>query len=234
MRIRHAASRAYLYIDSSNIRIDVNSDKISFPLGLVKDPSIVSNDANDPTLFSFIPASDQDSRGVPIGSYLRIQHVATHTWLHATSIKESQLPPPPTSSSRSLALSLAPFPLTTQQSQPFEQQHHHENYNRDSIRYSTTDSYTNTPLSDIPTHQVSATPNFYYHDCFTVTLVSDHLFDSFNIVNECLPWLQDFLKKQRHPIPGESSLFPIKRSEFDSISNILVNKFLIYTIINIK
>lgn len=141
--------------------------------------------------------------------------------MHAASIKELQLPNPPPSS-RSLALSLAPFPLTTTQSpQSYEQ--HHENYNRDSIRFSTTDSYTNTHSSDIPTHQVTATPNFYYHDCFTVTLVGDTLSDSFNIVNECLPWLQDFLKKQRHPIPGESSAFHIQRSEFDSISNILVN-----------
>lgn len=245
MRIRHAASRAYLYIDSNNVRIDVNSQKISFSLGLMKDPPLVNNDANDPTLFAFVPASEQESRAVPFGSYLRIQHVATRCWLHASSKTETQLPTPP--SARSLTLSLAPDSLApasggpaflntpfvsapsmdeSHQHQHNYQQQHHPHQRHDSIRFSSTDSYGGAVSSqlEIPTsHQVTATQDFYYHDCFTVTLVSNHLTSSFNTINEFLPRLQNFLKHKRPAVPGESSVFPILQSEFSSISNILVS-----------
>ncbi|ORZ24144.1 hypothetical protein BCR42DRAFT_402338 [Absidia repens] len=239
VRIRHAASRAYLYIDPNNVRIDVNSHKISFSLGLMKDPPLVNNDANDPTLFSFVPASEQESRGVPFGSYLRIQHVATRCWLHAASKTESQIPTPP--SARSLTLSLAPDSLAPSTGSPAflntpfvsapssdenHQHRHHPHQRHDSIRFSSTDSYGGAAASqlEIPTtHQVTATQDFFYHDCFTVTLVSNRLTSSFNTINEFLPRLQAFLKHKRPAVPGETSAFPISQSEFSSISNILMN-----------
>jgi hypothetical protein len=257
VRIRHAASRAYLYIDPNNVRIDVNSHKVAFSLGLMKDPPLVTNDANDPTLFAFVPASEQDSSGVPFGSYLRIQHVATRCWLHASSKSETQLPTPPSANSMTLSLppdSLLPTKITpgfldtsfaptlsldrNQKQQHIHHHHHHHHHHnsnqpqfhhrqrQESVRFSSTDSYggAGSALEVPTTHQVTATQDFFYHDCFTVTLVSDHLTSSFNIINEFLPRLQAFLKNKRVPVSGDSSAFPIVQHEFASVSNILVSK----------
>ncbi|ORX46527.1 hypothetical protein DM01DRAFT_321913 [Hesseltinella vesiculosa] len=246
VRIRHAASRAYLYIDPNNVSINVVSQKVSFSLGLSKEPAV--SDHNDPTLFTIVPASDQASRGVPFGSYIRIQHSATRCWLHATSSNEGDQSPPHLPSSGSLiGNSLSPSSALSPQPTTFDvlssafgrrlsnnsmhgprppsfDTHHDDSHRHRSIhsmRFSTADALHSASALASAVHSVTATQDFYYHDCFTVTVASDHLAEAFNFVNEYLPRLYDFMKKRRRP--DMHSGFPISQHEFDSVSTILIN-----------
>ncbi|KAI7861289.1 inositol 1,4,5-trisphosphate/ryanodine receptor-domain-containing protein [Spinellus fusiger] len=220
VRIRHVASRSYLYIDPNNVRIDMNSHKITFSLGLVKDPLCVDN--NDATLFTLEPVSEPTSSGVSFGNYIRIQHVVTKCWIHAAAEDEIQ-----SSSSIPMPFTLAPDPLSQMQSKiPIPISINKQS----SMRYDSTNAslYTSPSLEpgEPPVYHVTASQDFYYHDCFTVTQVSDHLKDTFNYVNELLPSLQRYLRKERKADPENQDLtqashFPISRSEFESITEIL-------------
>ncbi|KAL0092132.1 IP3 receptor [Phycomyces blakesleeanus] len=237
VRIRHAASRSYLYIDPNNVRIDMSTHKITFSLGLMKDPPCVDN--NDATLFTLVPISEPTRSGVPFGSYIRIQHVLTKCWIHAAGDDEVQ-----NVSSVPMPFTLAPDPLSHMQSKiPIPTLHSISKMNKPSVTSTTsrlaTRNYTRYDSSmdgksysisheqeEASGYHVTASQDFYYHDCFTITLVNDSLRDTFNYVNELLPRLQWYLRKERKPDPesediGEASNFPITRSEFDSITEIL-------------
>ncbi|KAI9493708.1 hypothetical protein BDB00DRAFT_822221 [Zychaea mexicana] len=225
IRIRHAASRAYLYIDSNNVSIDMNTHKVTFSFGLVKNPKRVDAN-NDATLFKFLPVSTDSQRsGVPFGSFVRIQHVLTKCWMHAAADEElrSSTSPVP------MAFTLAPDPLergtggSDLPADPTEASHNPAASVPD--RYYTTDPNLSDQLQQsrlaTPTYQVTASQDFYYHDCFSITLVSNRLTDTFNVVNEFLPQLQWFLCKDRSFVLESGSRFPISTEEYKVMSNIL-------------
>ncbi|KAI8071483.1 hypothetical protein BC940DRAFT_345102 [Gongronella butleri] len=236
VRIRHAASRAYLHIDPSNVSIHVESQKISFSLGLVKEPAF--NDANDATLFTLVPVSEHSGRAVPYGSYIRIQHIATRCWLHAATLVNAH----PTGAPNGMASSLTPASALLQQPTTYDvlssafgprlvasSSNHHPSasfspsHHRSiqSMRFSTADALQAGANAANAVHSVTATQDFFYHDCFTVTVASARLTKCFNLVNEYLPRLYDFMKRRRRP--DMTSSFPIPTHEFENISTILIN-----------
>ncbi|KAL9543559.1 hypothetical protein MBANPS3_008056 [Mucor bainieri] len=85
IRIRHVATRAYLSIDPSNIRIDPATGKTCLSLKLVKDPPRPFDASQDSTLFQLVPVSAPSLTGVPYGSFLRIKHTLTDCWMHAAA-----------------------------------------------------------------------------------------------------------------------------------------------------
>ncbi|KAI8393697.1 uncharacterized protein BYT42DRAFT_609468 [Radiomyces spectabilis] len=216
VRIRHAASRRYLYIDPNNVRIDVLSQKVTYSLRLVKNP--VCPEGNDGTLFKLIPASDPVSSRVPFGSYVRIQHVASQCWIHAADDDEIRR------AQRSLpTVSLSVDPLTTS---PIPHSTNHGSSNIGLPRDST-DISTSSPSEDTLIHNVTASQDFYYHDCFSITLVNNPLSDTFIFVNELLPRLQWFIKQERkveldaENTPESGSYFPIDQEEFQAMCDTL-------------
>ncbi|KAI9249172.1 hypothetical protein BDA99DRAFT_575816 [Phascolomyces articulosus] len=227
IRIRHAASRAYLYIDPNNVSIDMNTHKVTFSFGLVKNPKRVEAN-NDATLFKFVPVSTDSQRsGVPFGSYVRIQHVLTKCWMHAAADEElrSSTSPVPT-----MAFTLTPDSLDRgaggPSTDPIVDNTHHPTVAASAAdRYYTTDQNIVDQIQQsrlaTPTFQVTASQDFYYHDCFSITLVHDKLTDTFNIVNEFLPQLQWFLCKDRSFVTESASRFPISTDEYQLMSNIL-------------
>lgn len=225
IRIRHAASRAYLHIDPNSVSIDMNTQKISYSFRLVRNPRCI--DGNDGTLFKFVPVSDPSRSGVPFGSYVRIQHVLTKCWMHAATeseLRSSSLSPTP------VALTLTPDPTdTTNNSQPsFSSQQQHPQ--QQPTRFFSTDSSSaedhTQSTAGSPLSKISASQEFHYHDCFSITLVDNQLSDTFNIVNELLPQLQCFLMQSR-PVSDDtisSSRFPISDEEYILITDILVRR----------
>ncbi|KAG0179979.1 hypothetical protein DFQ29_001424 [Apophysomyces sp. BC1021] len=210
VRIRHAATRSYLFIDPSNVRIDLYTHKVTFSLGLVKDPPEVGD--NDPTLFTLIPISDPTHSSVPFGTYVRIQHVSTKCWIHAAADDEQR-----SASPIPMPFTLAPDPLSSTHTLPSN-----SNSTRFSTRYNSTDyqGMIQDP-GESPIYHVTASQDFYYHDCFSITRASENLADTFNMVNELLPRLQWYLRKERRKIPNQSSKFPISDTEYESVTETL-------------
>ncbi|KAI8977223.1 hypothetical protein BDF20DRAFT_988226 [Mycotypha africana] len=83
VRIRHVISRAYLSIDTDNVRIDIKTGKTIFESRLVRNPARPIDSMQDTTVFQFVPVSSPTVSGIPHGSFVRIQHVLTNSWLHA-------------------------------------------------------------------------------------------------------------------------------------------------------
>lgn len=217
MRIRHAASRAYLYIDPSNVSIDMNTHKVSFEFGLVRQPRCEEN--NDATLFMLVPISQPSHSGVPFGSYVRIQHVLTKCWMHASANEALG-----TSSPLPMRFTLAPDTLDNHQ--PGISGNGMPSLTAAADRYfSTSASVYPTQQSEAEantTYHISGSQDFYYHDCFSITLVNKQLTDTFNIVNELLPHLQHFLSQDRPFVDQNSSRFPISDEELSSMTEVLV------------
>ncbi|KAF7730560.1 hypothetical protein EC973_001941 [Apophysomyces ossiformis] len=211
VRIRHAATRSYLFIDPSNVRIDLYTHKVTFSLGLVKDPPEVHD--NDPTLFTLVPISEPTQSSVPFGTYVRIQHVSTKCWIHAAADDEQR-----SASPIPMPFTLAPDTLGPTRTLPSD-----TNSTRFSTRYNSTDyqGMIQDP-GESPIYHVTASQDFYYHDCFSITRTSENLADTFNMVNELLPRLQWYLKKDRKKIPHHSSKFPISDTEYESVTETLL------------
>lgn len=208
----------------------MNTQKISYSFRLIRNPRCI--DGNDGTLFKFVPVSDPSRSGVPFGSYVRIQHVLTKCWMHAateTELRSSSLSPTP------VALTLTPDPTdTTDNSQPSLSQQHpnqqQQQQQQQPTRFFSTDSssaddqiQSSTSATGSPISKISASQEFHYHDCFSITLVDNQLSDTFNIVNELLPQLQCFLMQSRPVSDGTiGSRFPISDEEHILITDILV------------
>lgn len=247
IRIRHAATRAYLSIDPSNIRIDPATGKTCLSLKLVKDPPRPFDSSQDSTLFQLVPVSAPSLTGVPYGSFLRIRHTLTDCWMHAASNEDEDTASTSTSdvpkftiNEPSSSLSVrrpAPPPPLLQAPRSFTatRQHHHERFNSTESLFSNimdsqqqqpdyfdVDMINDTlPESSETYFDISAAQDLYYHDCFSITLVDQDLADTFNYANEMMPPLQQFLRQPR-PVNKDTSVsFPIQQDEYESIANIL-------------
>ncbi|GAN04326.1 conserved hypothetical protein [Mucor ambiguus] len=251
IRIRHVATRAYLSIDPSNIRIDPATGKTCLSLKLVKDPPRPFDSSQDSTLFQLVPVSAPPLTGVPYGSFLRIKHTLTDCWMHAASNEDedtdststSDVPKftvsDPSSSSLSIhhskSTGLAP-PLLQAPSSFTATKSRHQRFNStESLFSNIMDSQQQQPdyfdvdmvndtlpdLSDDTYFDISAAQDLYYHDCFSITLVDQDLADTFNYANEMMPPLQRFLCQPRPANQNKSVSFPIQQDEYESIANIL-------------
>lgn len=241
IRIRHVATRAYLSIDPSNIRIDPATGKTCLSLKLVKDPPRPFDSSQDSTLFQLVPVSAPSITGVPYGSFLRIKHILTDCWMHAASNEDDDAASTNTSdmpkftvSDPSSSLSVhnnRPAPLLQAPSSVITTRHRHERFNStESLFSNIMDSQQQQPdyfdvdmvnESSDSYIDISAAQDLYYHDCFSITLVDQDLADTFNYANEMMPPLQQYLCQPR-PVNKDTSVsFPIQQPEYESISNIL-------------
>ncbi|KAL0145319.1 hypothetical protein V8B55DRAFT_1460552 [Mucor lusitanicus] len=249
IRIRHVATRAYLSIDPSNIRIDPATGKTCLSLKLVKNPPRPFDSSQDSTLFQLVPVSAPSLTGVPYGSFLRIKHTLTDCWMHAASNEDedaaststSEVPKFTISDPSSSSLSVnpkphtRPTPLLQAPSSFTKANNHHERFNStESLFSSIMDSQQKQPdyfdvdmvndtLPDLADtyFDISAAQDLYYHDCFSITLVDQDLADTFNYANEMMPPLQRFLCQPRPANKDTSVSFPIQQDEYESITDIL-------------
>jgi hypothetical protein len=202
IRIRHAASGAYLYIDSSHVQIDIATGKTTFTLKLLKNlpPHDHRTDpSQDMTLFQLIPISAPSISGIPYGSFVRIQHNMTQCWMHAANGEESTTTfmEPTSFNANTSALPIPPLTIPS-----LRQHHQHARFN------STESTFSSALNSSIDTnaavvakgmdpssayYHITASQELYYHDCFSITLVEEPLVDTFNYVNDMMPQLQSFL-----------------------------------------
>lgn len=202
----------------------------------------------DTTLFQLIPISAPSISGIPYGSYVRIQHVLTACWMHASNGEEKDkgmnnnppyfnvtapnsaripvvmpqatLSPSSSLNTRSESSTSLPPPLSI--SQAFS--NHHSRYNSMSTLIDDENDKTPTAQSENESestqYRISASLELYYHDCFSITLVDKNLSNTFNIANEMLPQLQWYLGQTRYAKDGDP--YPIHDSEYESIISILV------------
>ncbi|CAO0799740.1 unnamed protein product [Mucor circinelloides] len=241
IRIRHVATRAYLSIDPSNIRIDPATGKTCLSLKLVKDPPRPFDSSQDSTLFQLVPVSAPSITGVPYGSFLRIKHILTDCWMHAASNEDDDAASTNTSDMPKFTVSdpssslpvhnNRPAPLLQAPSSVITTRHRHERFNStESLFSNIMDSQQQQPdyfdvdmvnESSDSYIDISAAQDLYYHDCFSITLVDQDLADTFNYANEMMPPLQQYLCQPRPVNKGTSVSFPIQQPEYESISNIL-------------
>lgn len=194
----------------------MKTHKISFSFGLVSNPQNLSN--NDATLFTLVPASDTKDSNVSFGTYVRVQHVLTKCWMHSD-----------TDESSFNRTSESPIP-TMQSTQAPESLNDHRATARKSIasiassisdrHFSTDPNAYRSRTFATPTYPITASQDFHYHDCFSITLVDNKLHDTFNYINEMIPQLHSFLSKERPS--NEQSRFPIADKEYISLKRILV------------
>jgi hypothetical protein len=136
----------------------------------------------------------------------------------------------PSSSLKTRSLNIPPLSI----SQTFSESH--SRYN--SMSTLIDDENENTPSqaeSEDGTvqYRITASPELYYHDCFSITLVDEDLSNTFNIANEMLPQLHWYLTQTRYA--NDDDPYPIHDSEYESIVSILVciNLCTFYPIVNI-
>lgn len=218
-------SRAYLSIDPSNFYLDTRTGRTIYTLKLLKNPPCPFDPTQDSTLFQLVPVSTPSMSGVPYGSFVRIQHVATECWMHAANGEEENSMTnsisflAPTSSPIS---SLSPTQANNERNSPrftsFSSEGH-ERYNSTETLFSNNVDSSTTHLDSPPTFfPITATKEFYYHDCFSITLVDEGLADVFNFANDMMPQLQAYLCKDR---PDTGVNYAIQDEECESIKNIL-------------
>ncbi|KAI8365871.1 hypothetical protein EDC96DRAFT_509091 [Choanephora cucurbitarum] len=226
IRIRHVVSRAYLSIDPTHVRIDVAKGRTTCTLKLVQYPVVPIDVNQDTTLFELTPISAPTISSIPYGSMVRIKHVATGCWLHAPDSQEDTPQAIQTTQIHSSPINVAPLTLS-----PLLGSKRHS-------RFESTES-SFTPLVDqaqyvepldaaeimgnhwspsATYHSISASHDFYYHDCFSITLVDQKMADKFNFVNEMVPTLHRYLSKNRF---SEKEVYPIQDDEFESVSQVL-------------
>lgn len=233
-RIKHAASRAYLYIDTNNVTIRADTGTVGFHLGLTTSSSFLGS--NDPTLFELAPVASSStesdiSSGFSFGSYARIQHVLTKCWLHASSEGFHAFSPKPTGATAS-----AYSPTTSPRLERRHRFRDTEPHELQSPRTLGQSGQLRVRQDDIVA-AVTASPELHYDDCFSLTQVQSSFVDTFNLINEMVPRLHWFLKKTRKVAPenvevvedvqkqGEEEIrsrFPIGEAEKESIAEILV------------
>lgn len=232
IRIRHVASRTYLSIDPSHVRIDVGTGKPTFSLKLLKNPICAIDSSQDTTLFQLIPISAPSISGIPYGSFLRIQHVLTGCWMHSANGEEKDVNSIPPQSS--FGYSTSPFstpqmlaPKSFRDNIPHLSLSQHGDYNHS--RFNSFSTLVEDQPEEIKTndgasvqYRITASQELYYHDCFSITNVEQELSDTFNIANEMLPYLQWYLCQDRNA-RDDDDVYPIQDVEHESIMNILVN-----------
>ncbi|KAI7903144.1 uncharacterized protein BX663DRAFT_507611 [Cokeromyces recurvatus] len=247
IRIRHVATRAYLAIESSSVQIDVATGKTTFTLKLVKNPSQPMDLSQDDTLFQLVPISAPSVSGIPYGSFVRIKHLMTGCWIHATNSEQikssaSTFCTPSFNFSSPIVTS---FPhndllpantknhmLTVSAVQRFKKREGYSSMSPLSLNIMTNDQ-ENSDHPDLVTanhhnlnydatlYGITATQDFHYHDCFSITLVDEELANTFNFANEMIPQLQLYLCQDRPFINETSVCYPFYDEEYEWITDIL-------------
>lgn len=234
IRIRHVASRAYLSIDPSHVRIDLGG-QTTFTLRLLKNPPV---EHQDTTLFQFIPISTPAISGIPYGSFVRIQHVVTGCWMHAAAANDVEK-----DSKRSEATNIVNIPVVLPQvtlspSSSLKTSHHHQHDTTSNGHISQDTSHSRfssfatlieeeQPIKatndeeEEDTFRITASQELYYHDCFSITCLDQELSDTFNIANEMLPPLQHYLAQDRF-VQDDENDYQIHDVEYETIVDILV------------
>lgn len=232
IRIRHVASRTYLSIDPSHVRIDNATGKPTFTLKLLKNPPCAIDSSQDTALFQLIPISAPSISGIPYGSFLRIQHVMTGCWMHSANGEEKDeninIIPPQSSfcfSTPPLSVPQLLSPKSFRDSIPHLSLSQHGDHNHS--RFNSFSTLVDDQPDEIKTTndasvqcRITASQELYYHDCFSITNVDQELSDTFNIANEMFPHLQWYLCQDRNI--QDNDMYPIHDSEYEPIVNILV------------
>ncbi|RCI00637.1 hypothetical protein CU098_000902, partial [Rhizopus stolonifer] len=68
-------------------------------------------------------------------------------------------------------------------------------------------------------YSITASPEFYYHDCFSITRVDQALADTFNFANEMIPPLQRYLSQDRPCLANDP--YPVEDAEYELVCQIL-------------
>ncbi|KAJ3091045.1 hypothetical protein HK102_001865 [Quaeritorhiza haematococci] len=223
VRLRSAVLNAYLQVEpnlgdptteplmSSRDGTSLVSDNFTLSLTSTPDP-----EAEDLTLFTFVPVN-QETGPVTVGSYVRIQHVATGAWLHAVSPSNAdpRFPERSRTNYRNVGEGDATY------SQQYDSRPASRASSRSPVRGHTTpdsaaiaggneqgESLLHLNLRGLEgvgedasnrlyLRHFVATADQHLDDYFSISAVEPDLIDKFNFVHSMIPTLAQFLVKPR-------------------------------------